>query len=84
MRQIAIEVLRRIKNIVITIDYFLYQIVCLGNPDPGESFSGSFYRVERDKKFFGFMRPFTDFLFSPFEKNHCYKSYMKEISAKNR
>ena len=65
-----------ILRVLIAIDQLLNVVVCNGMPD--ETMSSVAYRMERDKRFWGFMRPVIDFIFSPFEKDHCRTAYDAE------
>lgn len=47
-----------------------------GNPD--ETLSSAAYRAEKEGRFWGFWRPVIDFLFRPFQKDHCFNAYLAE------
>lgn len=64
----------RILNILIALDCFLFCLVCLGNVQRGETASEAAYKLERDGRFFGFMRPVIDTLFF-FDPQHCQRAY---------
>ena len=63
-------------NLLIAIDQLLNVLLCFGEAD--ETMSSNAYRMERAGKPWGFLRAVIDFLFYPFQKNHCRKSYESE------
>ena len=65
---------RRILNMLVALDCFLFAVLCLGNVQRGETASEAAWKLERDGKFFGFTRPLIDTLFF-FDPNHCRTSY---------
>lgn len=73
---------RRAINLFIALDQFLFCCITLGNSDPDETASSAAYRMERDGKFFGFMRPVIDTILW-FDKEHCKASYEAEIFLRN-
>ena len=68
----------RIKNIMVALDCLLFCAVCLGNTQRGETASEAAWKLERDGKFFGFMRPVIDYLFF-FDPDHCRTSYEQAL-----
>lgn len=71
----------RILHILIAFDQFIFCLLTLGWSWPDETISARCYRAEQLGKWYGkVFRPFFDFIFSPFEDNHCYESYMSEIT----
>lgn len=68
---------RRVLNLLIALDQFLFCAITLGGSDPDETMSSAAWRMEVDGKFFGFMRPLIDALFW-FDPDHCLTSYLKE------
>jgi len=66
-----------IYRTLIAIDQLLNVVICNGEPD--ETMSSAAYRMEQQGRFWGFMRPVIDFLFTPFEKNHCQSSFEAEV-----
>lgn len=64
-------------NLLIAIDQLLNVLVCNGEPD--ETMSSAAWRMEQQGRFWGFMRPVIDFLFSGLEKNHCQGAYESEL-----
>lgn len=74
------EILRRILNIAIAADQLLWTVVTLGNGSPDETISAAAWRMEGQEKLAGrILRPLIDFLFRPFEREHCRKSYNAEF-----
>jgi hypothetical protein len=71
----------RLFNLLIALDQLAYVMVTLGKGHPDETLSAAAWRTEQDGKILGkFFRPIIDFLFLPFEDNHCFNSYVSEIS----
>jgi hypothetical protein len=68
---------RYLFNLLIAFDQLLNVLICNGEPD--ETMSSAAYRMERDGRFWGFMRPVIDFLFSWHESDHCFKAYESEL-----
>lgn len=76
------EIKRRILNILIGLDQFIWVLITLGNAAPDETISAGCWRMEKKGKWQGkLFRPVIDFLFLPFEKDHCYKAYLAEING---
>lgn len=74
------EILRRILNVAIAVDQLLWTILTLGNGSPDETISAAAWRMEGQGKVAGFiLRPLIDFLFRPFERDHCRKAYISEF-----
>lgn len=74
------EIQRRVLHLLIALDQLAWVILTLGNGNPDETISAAAYRLEAEKKFFGvYARPFIDWMFIPFEREHCRKSYMSEM-----
>ena len=48
--------------------------VLLLNGDSNHSISGDAWRFKRNK-----LRKFIDLIFSPFEKEHCYKAHLHDV-----
>ena len=70
---------QRLLNLAIAIDQVAYVLITLGAGSPDETLSAAAYRTERSGKLFGkVFRPTIDFLFSPLERNHCYRAFMAE------
>lgn len=60
-------------NLLIAIDQLLNVLICNGSPY--ETMSSVSYRMEQEGRFWGFLRPIIDTIFSPWEHEHCKKSY---------
>lgn len=70
---------RRLLNIFIALDQLAWVLSTLGNGQPDETISAALWRMERQGKRAGlWFRPVVDFLFRPFEKNHCLIAYLEE------
>ncbi len=70
---------RRILNILISLDQFLFSIITLGGSNPDETMSSAAYRLEQAGRPQGkFFRPIIDWLFYPLENEHCRKAYEAE------
>ena len=72
---------RRILNILISLDQFIFSIITLGNSDPDETMSSAAWRMEQNGKFFGFTRSIIDTLLW-FDADHCKTSYENELKHK--
>ena len=64
-------------RLLLAIDQLLNVLLCNGEPD--ETMSSAVYRMERDGRFWGFMRPVIDTLARPWQKDHCRMAYESEI-----
>lgn len=53
--------------------------VLIFNGDPNDSISGDAYRLNRPH-----LRAFIDWLFSPFEKDHCRAAYLNDLGKAKR
>jgi len=74
--------LRYILNILIAIDQLVNTLIG-GYPD--ETLSASAWRGEQHGKVIHCIaRPVIDFLFLPFERNHCRNSYFAEFDHTQR
>ena len=70
--------MKYILNLLIALDQLVNTLIG-GYPD--ETLSASAYLGEQQGKFFPkLFRPVIDFLFLPFEKNHCRQAYMAELN----
>ena len=69
----------RMKHWLIALDQFLLCTVTLGGTNPDWTLSAYAYEWEKEGKWYGFLRPLIDFLFSGIEKDHCKKSYENEL-----
>lgn len=63
-------------RLLLAIDQLLNVAICNGEPD--ETMSSACWRMERDGRFWGFMRPVIDRLFW-FQPNHCRRAYEAEL-----
>ena len=63
-------------RVLLAIDQLLNVAICNGEPD--ETMSSAAYRMERDGRFWGFMRPVIDTLFW-FQPQHCKMAYESEL-----
>ena len=48
------------------------------NGKQGETLSAAAWSLEQSGHFFGFWRPVIDWLFSPFESDHCANQWLTE------
>lgn len=70
---------RRILNILIALDQFIYVLVTLGNGDPDETMSAAAWRLEQAGKWQGrVFRPLIDTLFW-FDPDHCKQAHEAEL-----
>lgn len=53
--------------------------VMLFNGDPNHSISGDAWRFKRER-----LRKFLDFVFRPFEADHCYKAHLHDVQKATR
>jgi hypothetical protein len=75
--------MQRVLHILICLDSLALSILTLGKAWPGETISSAAYRSEIQGGWFGKTRPLIDWLFSPFEDRHCFKSWFYAISKAN-
>lgn len=69
----------RLLHLFIAVDQLLYVIITLGAGYPDETMSAAAWRTEKKGKRLGkFFRPIIDFLFRPFERDHCYRAFVAE------
>lgn len=64
-------------RVLIAIDQLLNVVICNGYPD--ETMSSVAYRMEQSGRFWGFMRPVIDFLFSYWGPWHCKSAWESEV-----
>jgi hypothetical protein len=77
-----LELRKRLLNILIAVDQFLWVLTTLGNGEPDETISAAAWRMEHDGKIAGrILRPLIDTIFLPVEKEHCWLSYQSELSG---
>jgi len=73
---------QRVLNLLIAIDQLAHVVITLGAANPDETISSALYRYERKGKIIGrIFRPVVDWMFSPFEDKHCYRSYKSELKS---
>lgn len=71
---------RRILNLLVALNQFVFSLITFGGSRPDETMSAASWRLEQEGRWQGkVFRPLIDFLFSPLEKEHCYKAYLSEI-----
>jgi len=72
----------RILHILIALDVFIFALLTLGGSKRNETISAAAWSLEMDDKWQGkFFRPIIDFLFKPFQKDHCLKCWLEEHHA---
>lgn len=70
---------RRILNLLIAFDQFVWVLLTLGNGSPDETISAALWRMEGQGKLAGrVFRPVVDVLFW-FDPDHCRTSYNAEF-----
>lgn len=71
--------LQRILHLLIALDQLAYVLLTLGAGHPDETLSAAAWRTERKNRLLGIaFRPVIDFIFRPFETEHCRKAYEAE------
>lgn len=71
---------RRVINLLIALDQFLFCLACLGNSHPDETASAAAYRLEKHGRLQGrIFRPLIDKLFW-FDPQHCMVAYAAEVT----
>ena len=71
--------MKRIFNIIVALDIFLFTLVTLGGSKRNETASSAAWSLELDGRWQGkLLRPLIDWMFSPFEADHCRKSWTNE------
>ena len=74
----------RLYNFLIAIDQMLMSIVSFGAAGPDETMSSASWRLEQQGKLGGkIFRPIIDWLFSPWQKDHCKHAYESELARKH-
>jgi len=69
----------RILRILISLDVFLFALLCFGNVKRGETASAAAWSLEMDGKWQGKLsRPIIDWLFRPLQKDHCLNAWLVE------
>ena len=70
---------RRILNLLIAFDQFVWVLLTLGNGSPDETISAASWRMEQQEKVMGkVLRPLIDKLFW-FDPDHCKSAYNAEF-----
>ena len=73
------ELKRRALNLLVALDQFLFCVLTLGHASPDEPISAATWRWESSGRLRGrLLRPVIDFVFRPFESDHCYQSWLSE------
>lgn len=71
----------RLFHMAIGLDQFVWVMITLGWGFPDETISSASYRYElKGHRWAKIVRPILDWLFLPFEEDHCYLSYMSEVN----
>lgn len=74
------EFLRRLRNVMVSIDQTLYCFLTLGHSNPDWTLSACAWRWELENKpVLKHLRPIIDALFW-FDPDHCQESYHNEVS----
>lgn len=74
---------QRIVHVFIALDQFLWCVGTLGKSYPDITISAAAYLSEKNgRRWAKIVRPAIDFIFSPFEKQHCFNSYVAELKRK--
>jgi len=69
----------RILRILIALDIFVFAILTLGDARRNETISSAAWSLEMDSKWQGkLFRPIIDFLFRPFQRDHCLNAWLVE------
>jgi len=69
----------RILRILIALDILLFAFATLGKAKRNETISAAAWSLEMDGKWQGkLFRPIIDFLFRPFQKDHCLNAWLIE------
>ena len=73
---------QRIKYMLISLDQFLFCVLSLGKYHPDMTLSAQCWKweMENARKW---PRQTVDWLFSGFEKNHCYQSWLSEVNSRH-
>jgi len=69
----------RILRILVAFDIFIFSVFTLGTAKRNETVSAAAWSLEVDRKWQGrLFRPIIDFLFLPFQRNHCLECWLEE------
>lgn len=75
---------RRLLNILIAIDQFIYVLLTLGHGSPDETLSAAAYRLWlRDQWGGRYFKPAIDTLFLPIQRDHCKHAYRAEMDRRH-
>ena len=75
---------RRLLNILIAIDQFIYVLLTLGHGSPDETMSAAAYRLWlRDQIGGRWFKPLIDTLFLPIQRDHCKHAYRAEMERRH-
>lgn len=75
---------RRLLNILIAIDQFIYVLLTLGHGSPDETLSAAAYRLWlRDQWGGRYFKPAIDTLFLPIQRDHCKHAYLAEMERRH-
>jgi len=75
---------RRLLNILIAIDQFIYVLLTLGHGSPDETLSAAAYRLwMRDQWGGRYFKPAIDTLFLPIQRDHCKHAYRAEMERRH-
>lgn len=78
------EILRRTRNMIVSLDQFLCTWLSFGNRMPDETISSAAYVLHQKDKIAGkILMPTIDFMFRPWMKNHCYLAFKGEAKRKD-
>ena len=71
--------MRRILNVLIALDQFLFCLFCLGGSAPDETASSAAWRLEQQGRWQGkVFRPLIDWIFSLWQPDHCMCAFYAE------
>jgi hypothetical protein len=68
---------RRVLNLLVALDQFMFCVLTLGYSDPDETLSSAAYRWEQRGHWMGWLRPAIDTLLW-FDPDHCRRSWLNE------
>lgn len=75
---------RRLLNLMIALDQFVYVLLTLGHGSPDETMSAAAYRLWlRDQLGGRYFKPAIDLLFLPLERDHCRHAYRAELERRH-
>jgi len=69
----------RSLRILVALDIFVFALLTLGDAKRNETISSAAWSLELDGKWQGkLFRPIIDFLFRPFQRDHCLNAWLIE------